>query len=237
MTYSEEIGSRIHFFRKLKGFTLDDLSAKINKHKSTLSKYESGQITVDIESLKEIADALEINITQIIESGDSTRLASLPLSPHNPFYNTPVIYLYYYDGRSSRVVNSVLCLSANQDGDEVRATLYMDVTDLKKYAECRYFYSGNMYPHDLVSFFALENQTIHIEKMSMLVIHSFCDNSRFWGAFMGLSPQPFGPMCAKILFSKTIIPQDQLDTLGLKISKKEWKVYQKYNLMLMENNF
>ncbi len=237
MTYSEEIGARIHFFRKLKGLTLDELATSINKHKSTLSKYESGQITLDVESLKEIADALEVNVAQLLERSDSAKFTALPLSPHNPFHNTPLFYLYYFDGRVNRTVSSALRLSVEQsDGEEIRATLYMDVPDLKNYTGCRYYYSGTMFSHDMVTYFLLENQTIHVEKLSMLVIHSFCDSNRFWGSFMGLSPQPFGPMTAKMLFSKTIIPQEQIDSLGLKISKKEWRVYQRYNLMLLENN-
>lgn len=55
MTYAQQIGARIAFLRRLKGLTLAELAERVNKHKSTISKYESGQIIIDIESLKEVA--------------------------------------------------------------------------------------------------------------------------------------------------------------------------------------
>lgn len=42
MTYAQQIGARIAFLRRLKGLTLAELAERVNKHKSTISKYESG---------------------------------------------------------------------------------------------------------------------------------------------------------------------------------------------------
>lgn len=61
-----QIGNRIRNFRKMKKITLNELSAIIHKSKSTISKYEKGEISIDITTLYEIADALEIYIEQLI---------------------------------------------------------------------------------------------------------------------------------------------------------------------------
>ena len=190
MTYAQQIGARIAFLRRLKGLTLAELAERVNKHKSTISKYESGQIIIDIESLKEVADALGVDVAQIVEMPNTSRLTSAPIGPHNPF-----------------------CLAST-------------------------FYSGYMYPYDLTSFFIFENQAIHIEKLSLMAVHSFSDKNRFWGAFMGLSPQPFGPMIAKVLIANSMVPQEQLRQTDFKISRDEWKAFQRYNsmLLLLENN-
>ena len=45
------IGHNIRVYRKKKGLTLDALSEIVCKSKSTLSKYEKGEIAVDIETL------------------------------------------------------------------------------------------------------------------------------------------------------------------------------------------
>ena len=239
MTYSQQIGERIAFFRRLKGLTLAELAARINKHKSTLSKYENGQIVIDIESLKEIADALDVDVTQIVEMPHTSRLTSSPVGPHNPFRLASTFYMYYFDGRSARLVTSAICLtSKNEEDDRIKASLYMDTPNPENYLECRYFYSGYMYPYDMTSFFLFENQAIHIEKPSLMAVHSFSDKNRFWGAFMGLSPQPFGPMIAKVLISNHLVPQEQLRQTDFKISRDEWKAFQRYNsmLLLLENN-
>lgn len=239
MTYAQQIGARIAFLRRLKGLTLAELAERVNKHKSTISKYESGQIIIDIESLKEVADALGVDVAQIVEMPNTSRLTSAPIGPHNPFCLASTFYMYYFDGRSARLVSSVICLTSQHDGDDrINASLYMDTPDPQNYLNCRYFYSGYMYPYDLTSFFIFENQAIHIEKLSLMAVHSFSDKNRFWGAFMGLSPQPFGPMIAKVLISNSMVPQEQLRQTDFKISRDEWKAFQRYNsmLLLLENN-
>lgn len=47
---STEIGKQIRTFRKKRKMTLEALAAVICKSKSTVSKYENGEIPVDIET-------------------------------------------------------------------------------------------------------------------------------------------------------------------------------------------
>lgn len=63
---SQEIGRRIRAFRKMRKLTLDELALIIYKSKSTISKYEKGEISIDIETLYDIADALSVNIEQLL---------------------------------------------------------------------------------------------------------------------------------------------------------------------------
>ena len=59
---SREIGHRIRNFRKSRHMTLDELAEIVCKNKSTLSKYENGEIVLDIETIYEIARALGIHV-------------------------------------------------------------------------------------------------------------------------------------------------------------------------------
>ena len=63
---STEIGKQIRTFRKKRKMTLEALAAVICKSKSTVSKYENGEIPVDIETLYEIASALQIHVEQLL---------------------------------------------------------------------------------------------------------------------------------------------------------------------------
>ena len=65
-SYSAYVGTRIKHFRKAQNLTIEELARTINKSKSAVSKYENGQIAIDIETLKDIADALKISVSQII---------------------------------------------------------------------------------------------------------------------------------------------------------------------------
>lgn len=63
---NREIGGLIRNYRKAKNLTQDELSEKICKSKSTISKYEKGEIAVDIETLYEIADAIGVHVEQLL---------------------------------------------------------------------------------------------------------------------------------------------------------------------------
>ena len=50
----------------MRRMTLEELASRIYKSKATLSKYEKGQIVVDIETLYSIAEALEIRVEHLL---------------------------------------------------------------------------------------------------------------------------------------------------------------------------
>lgn len=55
---SKEIGQNIRRTRKMRKITHQQLAQAIGKSQSAISKYESGEIAVDIDTLYAIADAL-----------------------------------------------------------------------------------------------------------------------------------------------------------------------------------
>ena len=61
------VGGRIRLYRQMKKLTLMTLAEKIHKSKATLSKYETGDIVVDVETLFDIARALEIKPQQLLD--------------------------------------------------------------------------------------------------------------------------------------------------------------------------
>ena len=61
------IGNQIRLYRKLTKMSLDELAGKINKSKGTVSKYENGTVSIDIETLYKIAEALSIDIINLID--------------------------------------------------------------------------------------------------------------------------------------------------------------------------
>lgn len=64
----KNIGVKIRYYRKKKGMTVDQLAAAVCKSKSSISKYESGQIVMDILSLYDIARPLMPTSTKVLLS-------------------------------------------------------------------------------------------------------------------------------------------------------------------------
>ena len=64
---SVHVGKRIRLYRKMKNMTIEVFAGLINKSKATVSKYENGDIAIDIETLFIIANALDISVNQLID--------------------------------------------------------------------------------------------------------------------------------------------------------------------------
>ena len=63
---SREIGQKIRTFRKARHMTLEEMAQILCKNKSTLSKYETGEFVLDIETIYEISRALGIHVEQLL---------------------------------------------------------------------------------------------------------------------------------------------------------------------------
>ena len=105
-SFSYHVGQRIKKYRKSRGYTIEQFSSMINKSKATLSKYENGTITIDIETLYEIAKALDIDMKCFIDYQPPVFHTEAVL-PKNFYFNQPRAYMYYYDGRVRQLVRSL----------------------------------------------------------------------------------------------------------------------------------
>ena len=88
------LGHNIRVYRKKSGLTLDELSILVCKSKSTLSKYEKGEIAVDIETLYELADAFHIHVEQLLYSRPSA--TGITSSETHPAFFNGVTQFYSY---------------------------------------------------------------------------------------------------------------------------------------------
>jgi len=64
--YKTKAGENILYWRRLKGLKQEDLAKRIGISTAALSNIENGVSKPDIERLEDIADALEIEVTQLL---------------------------------------------------------------------------------------------------------------------------------------------------------------------------
>lgn len=67
-SYKTKVGENILYWRKLKGFKQDDLAARVGISTAALSNIENGVSKPHIERLEDIADALEIELAQLLHN-------------------------------------------------------------------------------------------------------------------------------------------------------------------------
>ncbi|MDO4553889.1 MAG: helix-turn-helix transcriptional regulator [Lachnospiraceae bacterium] len=231
---STYVGNKIKFYRKQKRLSLEQLSQMIHKSKSTLSKYENGNIALDIETMLDIAQALEVDVTRLIDYHYQQE-TEIPVF-QNPF-GQDTLYLYYYDGRKKEIVLSLISLSHTPGQKQLTASFYMDIPSYEEYEKCHFFYTGEMNAFDLVTYLTLVNQNNPMERMSICILNSFNfqQTEATWGFMSGISYQPIAPFTLKFLLTPRPLKDSELSLQDLIITREEIKALKHYNMMLLNH--
>ena len=68
MYTAEEIGNAIKKRRRQLKITQKEFAQRLNKSERTIQKYESGEITMKIDLIKQVADELDIPWQELLEA-------------------------------------------------------------------------------------------------------------------------------------------------------------------------
>lgn len=87
------IGNKIIYFRKLKGITQELLSEKTGLNVRTIQRIESGEVDPRLYTLKSIAEALEVNLEELLPKPTQHELNQLAILHVTPagFFLFPII--------------------------------------------------------------------------------------------------------------------------------------------------
>lgn len=106
---TREVGSRIRYARKSRGMSMEELAQAIYKTRSAISKYENGQISVDIATLYDIANALKVSIYDLLHRNTPDI---------NQEYNAEVPAFF-------RGVSQLICISSMAGSTALNARLWI----------------------------------------------------------------------------------------------------------------
>ncbi|KGK86464.1 helix-turn-helix transcriptional regulator [Clostridium sp. HMP27] len=228
---STQVGKQIRAFRKMRKLTLDELSNMLHKSKSTISKYEKGEISIDIQTLYEIADALQIHVEQLLY----LRPKRTVISPQNNspafFSGASQFYSYLYDGRSNNIIRCVFDVLSETENNQYKIMMYMNYKDFENYQNCENTYWGYIEHYDALTRISLVNKDTPMEKASVQILASYLDSGTKWGLFNGFSSRPMMPIAVKMLFSKTRLKEDSALIHQLKVSKDDIRLLKLYNML------
>lgn len=228
---SDEIGKRIRHYRKSQQLTQDDLAAIICKAKSTLSKYEKGEISLDIETMYEIASALHIHVEQLLYCPPArTTITSNSYRP--AFFNgVSQFYSYLYDGRSNELIRCVFDVLSESQDNQYKIMMYMNYRDYDNYQNCETTYWGFIEHYDALTNIMLTNHDSPIEKASAHILASYLNADMKWGLFNGISSRPMMPIAVKMLFSRALLKEDKSLYDSLKVSREDIRILKHYNML------
>lgn len=231
---SIHVGQRIRAYRKAKNLTIETFAGMIGKSKATVSKYENGDISIDIEMLFTIAEALGVSVNQLI---DYEMLGEPKEERKKPGFGRSRYYMYFYDGRRSRIARNVIEVQESSGENGVyTANMYADLEDFSSYHQCKLVYHGTMRRYDTFVNFNFENQNNKVERAFLYAINSFSHSGRMAGLYCGLSTQPILPACFKFVLSPHMLEENEELREELTVSREDIRVLKKMNMFVVNDH-
>lgn len=235
---TEHIGGRIRAIRKSRCMTLQQLADLIHKSRASVSKYETGEITLDIETLFDIAQALDVEVGQLTDYHPPKPQAVIPPADHrgqSPFFQAEQMYFYFYDGRYNRLKDGVIHIH-REDADEqgFRATFSISaVTPMGRSSEI--YYSGRVVYSDMLIRFSFVNQYNTLEEDLLYIFNPLEKRDFTEGLLCGISSADLMPCAFKCLV--TLTPQQTTEELKqqLLFTNQELRRWQKLNMLIVDN--
>lgn len=228
---SVEIGNRIRNFRKMRKMTIEELAPIICKSKATVSKYEKGEIVIDIETLYDIADALQIHVEQLLYcKPERTTISAKGKNP--AFFNgISQFYAYVFDGRANQIIKCVFDVLSESGESRYKVMMYMNFKDYASYQNCENTYWGYIENYDALTNIFMKNQDTPMEQVTINILAPFLDSDTKWGLFCGISSRPMMPIAVKMLFSKKMLKEDGALIKQLKVSREDIRLLKLYNML------
>lgn len=226
-----EIGKKIRNFRKNQKMTIEELAKLINKSKATVSKYEKGEIIIDIVTLYEIADVLQLHVEQLLYCRPKRTVFSTSNTSPAFFNGLSQFYSYVFDGRTNQIMKSVFDVISEVGETQFKVMMYMNVKDYTNYQNCENTYWGYIEHFDALTNIDMRNQDTSMEQIKINILASFLDSDTKWGLFSGISSRPMMPVALKMLFSKKILRENEILIKQLKISKEDIRLLKLYNML------
>lgn len=235
---NRHIGSRIRSYRKVQGLTLQQLADRIHKSRATVSKYETGEITLDVETLYEISSVLGIDLNQLTDYHPKKQPEpALPsdYTGKSPFFQADRLYFYFYDGRYNRLKDGIITIHKNTavNGMYQASLAISAVTPTGRSSEI--YYSGKVLYSDMLIRFSFVNQYNTLEEDLLYIFNPLELRDFTEGLLCGISSADLMPCAFKCLV--TLTPQETTDELKqqLLITPKELRRWQKLNMFIVDN--
>ena len=235
------IGKKIRNYRKMKKMTLQQLADRIHKSRATVSKYETGDISLDMQTLYEISTILDVSLSQLTdyqpEETPSLKEEEYDHSGISPFFKADRLYFYFYDGRYDRLKEAIIKIHNNilmDDGCYEASMSIHSSTENGRSSEV--YYSGNVLYSDMLIRFSFVNQYNKLEQDLLYIFNPLELRTYTEGLLCGISSSDLMPCAFKCLVSLT--PGEDYNELKhlLMLSPKELRRWQKLNMLIVDNH-
>ena len=227
----------------MKKMTIQQLADRIHKSRATVSKYENGDITIDVETLYEISMALEVNLSQLTDyhpalEEEETMPSALCYNGESPFFKANQLYFYFYDGRFRCLKEAVINVHKNTIDENgcYEASLSLHTTT-NSGRSSEIYYSGNVLYSDMLIRFSFVNQYNRLEQDLLYIFNPLELRDSTEGLLCGISSTDLMPCAFKCIVALTPCQDYEELKQHLLLTTKEMKRWQKLNMLLVDNRY
>lgn len=232
------IGGQIRKYRKAARMTLQQLAAAIHKSRATVCKYESGEISLDIATLYEISQVLQVSLSQLVSFSPRVPPREVPAVgsvQKSPFFQARRLYFYFYDGRYKRLKDGVIDIHEplGQSGLYEASFTLSSVSGNGRSGES--YYTGSVLYSDMLIRFTFVNQLNPLEEdllyiFNPLELRDFTD-----GLLCGISSADLMPCAFRCLVTLSPQPLDEALRKRLLFLPQELRRWAQLNMLLVGN--
>lgn len=237
-SYSKQTGEKIRMYRKVKSMTLQQLADQIHKSRASVSKYENGEIAMDIETLAEIAKILQVSPGQLLDFQEEEELLQTPTAVYSgmsPFFRARRLYFYFYDGRYQRFKDGIIDIKEKQDDPGNYHAALSISSSSPSGRSSNIYYTGRVVYSDMLIRFSFVNQYNSLEEDLLYIFNPLEFRDSTDGLLCGISSADLMPCAFRCLV--TLTPQPHTDELKKKllITKEELQRWQRLNMLVVDN--
>lgn len=232
------VGNQIRKYRKACGMTLQQLADAIHKSRATVCKYERGEITLDVETLYEISQILQVSVSQLTSyhpKNTDWGQTSFDGVQKSPFFRAKRLYFYFYDGRYKRLKDGLIDIlePTGQPGVYKAAFTVCSVSNSGRSGEI--YYTGTVFYSDMLIRFSFVNQYNPLEEDLLYIFNPLEMRDYTDGLLCGISSADLMPCAFKCVV--TLTPQEHTEALRKRLlfSARDLKKWEEVNMLLIDN--
>ncbi|MBQ9393769.1 MAG: helix-turn-helix transcriptional regulator [Oscillospiraceae bacterium] len=227
--FSRHVGGRIRYYRRAKGWTLEEFAAMIGKSKATVSKYENGAVILDTETLYAVSRVLDVQLKYLTDY----EVESAPLSSGG-YFDRSTAYMYYYDGRVDRLIRSLLRFAPSTRAGHIDATLYVGIRSAEDPMSCQHLFTGELLPYDTITHMVLTNQINPAERMYICMLNPMQNHTPAVGMLSGIGSTPFfAPIAIKALIAKEPLEENDALQQIIRLQERDLALVKQYNMRVI----
>lgn len=231
MDVNKIIGENIKKYRSAYNMTLKDLSKKLHKSISTVSKYEKGEISLDMTTFLETAKVFQVSPSALL-CGTSEQAGEHPEHKEE----AERLYMYTYSSPEKEIIQSLIeQYPPVSPGGPFRVHLFNDIQDCGNPGRCNGFYTGTYAENGFLGTYLLHNQLSSSEQVMISCVKNLVNSNQQLGLISGLSNYTMLPVVFKTVLSRIEITDRKHLMDLLLFSKEDFRTLKQTHCLTIQN--